>query len=339
MEKQIEKAVRQVDFNLVSKWRVKLTQPMIQKNIKNVIETSRNKNDLRVYFILFDLFDDIVPFIPEFFIQLCQDENNAPSIVKYIEDERFPDNFLIDHISKVPPAIYTIFIQSFTTDELNVCLKHVFELSWNTDRYIDLLERLLEAGADPNFYDEHCGTTPFEMATSLAQAAIFLKHGQTVNKKRVLDQAIYNLIWELSVDIRHVYNDNTRIRFEDRTEFVLSRVTYEYICNDGNICDAIDNSDDFELTIKFFEENGIKFKRYKGWFGKKINDMLFNLGINVDECEFESELIKFSYVFPKQDEYDVETDKICPNKVNYYCWFDHLPESLELAIGKYNMIK
>ncbi len=359
--KQIRRALTTANYNLIFKWysdkKIIIDiefRSIVENTIDIVIQTSKQKNDMRLYYFLFELLGDIVPFVPEFMLQLCQDPNSFDKVKWYVR--KFPTEFMMKNIIDVPANVQDLFISKMTKETLDLCLQETFESSWNNDRHIGLLEKLLKAGANPNFYETRCGTHPFERATSLAQAKLFLKYGTKIDKKRLFDQVMYAIIWDTAVDMRHVYNEKDRTKYHDRDEFILSRVCYKYVPhgdeessdnddsddednddnddNDGNY----DNSEYFDKAIRFFEENGIKFKRYGGCLSNRLNKLLTELNIDITKCKLESEFIKVKYTFPKQDDYDVTNNIVAPGTLNYWCWLDHLESDPIFLIGKWNLV-
>lgn len=341
--KQIKKALSSADYNLVFKWieRKKIIvddefKQIVNDTILKTIFTSKDKNNYDLYYFLFELFDKDVPFIELAMLNLCK-RKDYTMIERFVKNY-FPQIFLINNITKVPDNIQDLFINNMTNESLCDCLVDVFDDSWNKNNYIKILEKLLKAGANPNFCYKQCGTFPFEIATTIEQAKLFLKYRTKIDKKRLFYQVMYSIIWETAVDVKYAYNKDS-VKYHDRQTFILSRVRYEYNdsdndINDSNYCN--DNSESFDMALKFFDENGIQYKRYE-LTSDKLKKTLSDLNIDISICKkLSHEFVKLNYTFPKEDIHN-PGDIIKPGSINYWCWLDHLENSMELLIKKWKI--
>lgn len=341
-EKDIASCCRKADFQLMSKWLEKgklivdeSFRKIVDQNMKTIIATSIQKADWSFHFLLVDLFADIKMNCSAF-IWLCQKEENCERIQKYIDTKRC-ETYLVTCIVEVPPFCRDLFIVNMSQLELDEALKETFDKHWdnfqNTDDHDGLIEKLLKAGG--KYKPDKCTVGMFERAGSIEKATMILKYDQSIDKKRVFLQVMYKIVTSLSIDMRYRLKNGI---YHYRSEFILSRVIYRKLEN-GYFQRGIDHNSDFDLAIQFLKDNKIKFKTYdRKSFPMQV--ALAKLGIDLQECEEDlkindpvlwalpQEFVKFKYFFP-----ETITDK------EYWCWEDHLPESLALWIGKYNMLK
>lgn len=321
-EPYLLKCFRSADFDSIVKGikqeRITLNNwfnNFVKSNINLVIKSSLMKKNWALFFLLQDNYD-YIPISIQSWNWVCTSVDNYDIIKKCIVQKRVTFEFF-KNIRTVPTNIQDLYIDVMQQVELNECLIETFDNSYNRDCNNELLMKLLKAGADGNYLDKECSQTPFEWSDSISMAEIFSNCTQNIDRTIFLHKVMYKIIDELTI---HKIRRNRKKH--KLTQFTIQRFVYTQMCG---ICNE---NTDLDIVQKFFRDNNIPYEKHDRDFIKDEDNEKFKE--DVVESWNRQEFITFQWKFPCQGHKN--------NKINYWCWHDHLPHGTALWIYKYNLI-
>jgi hypothetical protein len=306
----VGKCIRKGDYNRIYKGlengRIQFDDVFHKTVIENIryIRRKLDKHkEWKFYCLLVDNFDDIKISKKDMCIMLNNDETYSNSTIEK-------------------------YILKLDIETLNSYLEYIF----NSGYFVNwLFAKMLECGANGNKHHDKCGTTYLEYAKSVSTAQLFAPYTNGINRTLFFHKIMFMIVTDLCASttegmVNNYFRDGDE-RFSITNEFIIS----DYL-NAPNVDQNIRETE-YNNVLVFLRENEIEFTTY--YEDEEENEIEFATYYKEEEDPIE--FTKFKWNFPEENEIR-EDDVVLQDEVNYWCWFDHLPQGSNLWIEKFYML-